>query len=146
MKRVIAVLLIAAMSLSLCACGEVPADMDRKTYKYGKEALTVMDDYLSGEINGTEACEKLDEIKQNLEVLDAYLQKKIEKEEEKFLGGKVGGSLDKVKDALKIKSTNSIVEFAITLFCDSINGTGNDSEKKQACQNMRNYLGAILAV
>lgn len=136
MKRIISVLLIAAMSLSLCACGAVPDGMDRKTYKYGKEALAVMDDYLAEKISDTEACEKLDEIRQNMDTHGEYLNEQVEK--------KMGGDHEKFQEALDKWSTNDMMSFTILIFTYGIKGEKRPNGQPYNCEDPRFILECYL--
>ncbi len=132
MKRIISVLLIVAMSLSLCACGAVPDNMDWKTYKYGKQAMAVMDDYLAKKISDTEACEKLLEIKQNMDTHSDYLEEQLEK--------KMGGDQKKFQEALTKRSTNDMMSFCILIFTYGIKGEKRPNGEPFRCEEARFLL------
>ena len=131
MKRFVAILMCLLMVLSLCACGEnVPAEMSKETYKLGKNALEIMDKYLSGGIDAAEAEKQLN---------SAYAAI----EEEKNSINPNPSDPNYVNDFNYSMSVKS-VSFSVKNFILGLRGEENTLGKVPDCQEARDFLYSTL--
>ena len=130
MKRMIAVLLSLVMMLSLCACGKTPAEMTKETFKQGKNALEVMDQYLAGKIDAPKAEEKL-----------AVIQAAVEAEKNSI--NPDSGSPNYINEFTYAMSVKS-VDFSVKSFVLGLRGEENSLGKIPDCQETRDFLASTL--
>lgn len=69
-KKLVFTVLLFLTSFILASCGSKPDNMDGETYKLGKNAVSVMEDYLDGNIGSDEADERLSNISDRLDDLE----------------------------------------------------------------------------
>ena len=60
MKRIFSMVCAVAICLGMAGCR--PVDVDKNTYKLGKEAISIIDDYLDFEIDQDEASKNLEKV------------------------------------------------------------------------------------
>lgn len=131
MKRMIAILMCLAMMLSLCACGEdVPGEMTKETYKQGKNAMEVMDKYLSGGIDAAEAEKQLSVVYEAIEA-------------EKNSINPDPSNPNYVNDFNYSMSVKS-VSFSVKNFILGLRGEENSLGKVPDCQEARDFLYSTL--
>ena len=110
MKRIFSMICAVAICLGMSGCR--PVDVDKNTYKLGKEAISIIDDYLDFEIEKDEAKEKMDKISDAMRRLS---QRDIDKkyiDNVRIVDGYVGMSgtyiisikLNKEKELLKYRN------------------------------------------
>lgn len=125
MKKLVCLLLVVALCISLGACGNsVPDGFTETTYNSGKEALRIMDKYLSGKIKADKAAEKLSAISEQLKAESEVLEQRAEAED---------------YEALSSNYWNGSVMLWISAFCAEMYSAGTTR-----CQTVRDNLENVL--
>lgn len=131
MRKLISLLLVTCMVFTLCACGSAPQGMSKETYKLGKQAIKVMDQYLAGKISDDEAFDKLDEI---YELSDSELDR-IRNERDSLKKGS-----DDYSELAIEATTSGYVPFYISCFQMGIYEIPNSYGVYYDCQEIRDTL------
>lgn len=79
LKRIAAIILLAALVFTLCSCGGKPEKTTDAMYQIGLNALSTADDYIEGKMSGSDAEQRIDEF---------YTQAKAQLEQDKKDAGK----------------------------------------------------------
>lgn len=132
LKRIISILLVAAIAFSVSACGNSkPETLTQETYENGKQALEVMDKYLAGKMDAETAERKLAEIYDQLEAEGDALHEKAD-----------GGDID----ALSYAFFNGHVCFNVSSFVLGMFELENTYGNTYDCQAVQDCLADALEV